>query len=153
MHINMLISQEPPDRECNCPDLGYLALMKLTAWYGSWMEGFLGNLPFLRKVTIDVSCGNMTCVMALQSSRDEIRLDTPNFSRAALLIPVYNHDPQAVFLDYTNDDTAPPCSAEFFEHREVIAVWTRAHGWQADAKVTGECRQREASFMTELEAL
>jgi hypothetical protein len=119
--------------------------------YVSYIEHVTTHLPLLEKVSINVSCSNMRCAMALQST-DEPWSKIEKLSHVALLQNSYDHtlssDSAKRAREYEYGPAHALKSPEFIEQREMMATWTPATGWEADAKVTEERSKEESVFMT-----
>ena len=120
--------------------------------YGKYiMVQLIPQLSLLEKVTIRLSCGNMDCAMALQST-DEHRTAISQLSQIELLRNVFDHDLSRDYGDRLEEyqlwDHNTSKFPEFFHNREAMATWTPAQGWKADERVTEECRNEEADFMS-----
>jgi hypothetical protein len=118
--------------------------------YAGYIKHVTADLPLLEKFSINLSCSNMCCAMALQST-DEPWADILKLSHVTLLRNTYDHtlgrDRDERYEEYTNGDLDPSKSAEFFEERDTMATWTPATGWEADAEVVEDCLEEESDFM------
>jgi hypothetical protein len=145
MHINYFIAcKREASYACRCPRMERFTQVDLRVQLGPWMDDLIKDLP-LRNMTMNISCGNVECAMALQSS-GEIWPSTPNLSRISLLKPIYHFDPDSEA--YSDESLPPPLQpTRVFELRETMATWTPTRGWLADAEVVDRGRKDEAEFM------
>jgi hypothetical protein len=59
--------------------------------YGHLVHGLISVMPVLEKVSINISCGNMSRAVALQSAT-ELWAGIPHLSQIALLSPAFDYD-------------------------------------------------------------
>jgi hypothetical protein len=120
--------------------------------YAGYIKRVAADLPLLEEVSINLSCSNMCCAMALRST-DEPWADIPKLSHVTLLRNTYDHtlspNGEERHEEYKNGDVDPSKSAEFFEERDTMATWTPATGWEADTKVLEDCLEEESDFMVD----
>jgi hypothetical protein len=157
LHFDLVCCKDTPDRAL---DHGYRCLepsnfsttgQMLHFDYVEYIEEVIADLPLLEQVSINVSCSNMHCAMALQPT-DLPWTNITKLSHIRLLKNHYDHtlsrDVDERFGEYQLRDINLSKTPEFFEQRETMAKWTPATGWEADAKVTEECSKEESNFMT-----
>jgi hypothetical protein len=161
MHLDLVCCQESPDRGKRClvrllPLGNAWAERMLQHYHGEYIEYIIAHLPLLERMDIHISCGNMDCAMALQSTNPPWS-NMPKLSEIKLLRNVYDHalsrNESDRFDGYESHTKNPAQSPEFFKRRKMMATWTPSHGWNADAKVTEECRGEEATFMIDRQVL
>jgi hypothetical protein len=111
LHFNAITCVDRPEHGPGCMERKHLAQMELRNGYESGLDKLVNDLPLLKKVTMSVSCGNLSCAMALQSYTEETWPSFPDLSHIALL-----------------RSTLRAHSNAFFEGRETMATWTPAHG-------------------------
>jgi len=154
--FDLVCCHETPDRDrrhfrtCLEPTSFFTTGQALHRRYMSHIQYVTAHLSFLEQISINVSCSNMRCAMALQTT-DEPWTDIPKLSRVRLLRNSYDHtlsrDETERLKKYKLRNVNPSKSPDFFERRDTMATWTFATGWEADAKVTEECRKEESDFM------
>jgi hypothetical protein len=160
LHLDLVCCKDPADSAMKCLEPRRCCNGTIKPWAGEELRESHGryiikclipHLPLLERATIRLSCSNMSCVTALQST-DEPWNDIAQLSQIELLRNVYDHDLSRDYGDrldeYQTRDLNPSKSPEFFQNRETMATWTPAHGWKADEKVMEDCRNEEAVFMS-----
>jgi hypothetical protein len=158
LHFDLLCCKETPNRatlhygdRCLEPTTFSTTGQILHSRYASYIEYVTAHLPLLENVSINVSCSNMRCALALQLT-DEPWTHIPKLSHVRLLRNSYdhtlsrdNHERLEEYYNYPELNISK--SPEFFEQRRTMATWTPAAGWEADAEVTEACYREEWEFM------
>jgi hypothetical protein len=153
LHFDLVCCNEAPDRSLRCLEPSKFATTGkiLRRRYAGFIKNVTADLPLLEKVSINLSCGNMRCAMALQMT-DEPWTNIPKLSHVTLPRCTYdhtlsrNHDERSI--EYELGDVDASKSAEFFEERDTMATWTPATGWEADAEVVEDCLEEEAEWLS-----
>jgi hypothetical protein len=92
LHFDLVCCNEAPDRSLRCLDPSKFATTGkiLRRRYAGFIKNVTADLPLLEKVSINLSCGNMRCAMALQMT-DEPWTNIPKLSHVTLLRCTYDH--------------------------------------------------------------
>jgi hypothetical protein len=148
LHINLVLCHGTYDELYGCP-VQDLRVPSVYTHYESWLQLLLMDLPRLKEMTMNISCGNLECVTALQAPHHSIWPNDARLSQITLLRPRYDyilseecwaedHKREAMELVHSQSPSG------FYLGRETMATWTRAQGWQTDAEVIERCRKEEA---------
>jgi hypothetical protein len=115
---------------------------------GHLIHGLISVMPVLEKVSVNISCGNLSCAMALQSTLN-LWANIPYLSRVALLSPVVDCDLSIFEWSrlYGDMNKVPPPRSGFFRNRQTMATWTPSRGWEWDVELMEECLEEEKNIV------
>jgi hypothetical protein len=158
MHFDLLVCEDPPwvrstsigQHDCfNDHSAGALKAV-LQNKHGRFIHSLISVMPVLKEVSITISCGNMECAVALQSSH-QFWKNTPYLSRLVLLSPTFGYDLWVLcnlwdcyYLDGDRKELHP---STFFENRQTMATWTSVRGWEINNDLTEKCREEESKVV------
>ena len=101
-------------------------------------------MSVLEEVSINISCGNLSCTRALQSALG-IWTHIPHLSRVTLLKPVYGYGLSVDEWRRFHGDTSKvkPGTFACFRNRQTMATWTPSRGWERDINLEEEVLEEE----------
>jgi hypothetical protein len=156
LHFNLIACADPPWRRLSemrrhqCLENYPTGEIEedLQESYGHLIHGLISVLPVLEKVSVNVSCGNLSCAVALQSALDLWRY-IPHLSRITLLRRVYDRDfcPREWHFHYGDTSEGPSPPSDFFRNRQTMTIWTPSCGWERDIDLAEECPEEEKNVV------
>jgi hypothetical protein len=141
LQYHLFWCNDQPDPDAIRGNVHVVSVERLWGQYQRQIGWHTRAFPRLVQFDIIISCGSLTCAMAIAASR--VTFGTWGSShrqfRVSLLRPVY--DSELV-------QESEPHPIAFFEDRETMVTWSHEEGWKFDEEAIERCRQEEAEWLS-----